>query len=95
MDQNTATYTAMYDGNMFVVDPRYPGMLPTQASDPTYYSGEIGFHISVTHKLAQDKPTVVVGIPAELLGICEGSAAAADFCLRTFVPYIDELNAEL
>lgn len=95
MDPNTATYTAMYDGRMLVVDPNYPDMDPTPFSEPTYYSGEIGFRFSVTHKLAQDRPTVVVQIPAEMLGIRDGSAAAADFFLRAFVPYMDELNAEL
>lgn len=95
MDPNTATYTAMYDGRMNVVDPNYPEMDPTLLFDPTYYSGEIGFRISATHKLAQDRPTVVVQIPAEMLGIREGSAAVADFFLRECKPYIDELNAEL
>ncbi len=95
MDPNTATYTAMYDGNIFVEDPNYPEMGSTLLFDPTYYNGEIGFHFSVTHKLALDRPTVVVQIPAELLGIREGTAAAADFCLRTFSLYIDALNAEL
>lgn len=41
MDPNTATYTAMYDGRMLVVDPNYPDMDPTPFSEPTYYSGEI------------------------------------------------------
>lgn len=95
MELNTATYTGMYAGPLSVVDPACPGMLPMPDEDPTYYRGEIGFHITGTHKRAQDKPTVTIRIPTELLGIEACSDAAADFFLRAFKPYIDVLNAEL
>ncbi len=95
MELNTATYTGLYAGALSVVDPACPGMLPMPDEDPTYYRGEIGFHFTGTHKRAQDKPTVTIRIPADLLGIKKGCDAAADFCLRAFKPYIDALNAEL
>ena len=64
-----------------------------------YYNESIGFDISTTHKLAQDKPTVVISIPCATLGIDIPDKSTenveADFCLRAFKKYIDELNAEL
>ena len=70
--------------------------------DPIYYNEDIGFKITGTHKLAQDKPTVTINIPIEMLSMEEdtlqshtSAIAAADHCLRKFAPYIDGLNAEL
>ena len=65
MDLNTATYNEMYEGSMIVIDPEREWAPPVRESDPTYYRGEIGFKITATHKLAQDKPTVTVIIPAD------------------------------
>ncbi len=99
MEPNTATYSEMYEGSMTVVDPSHPTMESYVDYNPTYYNESVGFEISITHKLAQDKPTVVISIPCTTLGIdipdrsCE--SAEADFCLRAFKRYIDELNAEL
>lgn len=95
MQPNTATYHEMYDGSMRVSDPQRPAVLPWEEYDPTYYSEGLGFRITATHKLAQDKPTVTILLPCELLGIRRCSAAVADLCLREFAPYIDELNAQL
>lgn len=95
MEPNTATYSEMYNGILIVSDPKRPWELPETRYDPTYYNGDIGFMITVTHKLAQDKPTVTVMIPCELLGISEYNDIAADFCLREFEKYVQELNAEL
>lgn len=95
MELSTTTYTGLYAGPLSVVDPACPGMLPMPDEDPTYYRGDIGFHFTGTHKRAQDKPTVTIRIPADLLGIEKGCDAAADFCLREFKRYIDALNAEL
>ena len=47
------------------------------------------------HKLLKDKPTVTWQIPCEKIGITEISDTCADFCLRKFKKYIDELNREL
>lgn len=95
MDYNTQTYAEMYDGPMSIKDPRCPNMPPIPDNSSIYYQGDIGFDITGTHKLAQDKPTVTWSIPAENLGLKAYTAAAADFCLREFGKYIDALNAEL
>ena len=99
MEPNTTTYKAMYEGSMTVVDPAYPTMEPYVDYSSTYYNESVGFEISTTHKLAQDKPTVVISIPCITLGIHIPDKATesveADYCLRAFKKYIDELNAEL
>ena len=100
MDPTTTTYKAMYEGLMIVDDPSHPGMDPWTAYEPTYYHEDIGFTITLTHKLAQDKPTVVIAIPVARLGMDLPAStieqdAVADLCLRTFKPYIDEMNAAL
>ena len=99
MEPNTSTYRDMYVGNMTIVDPSHPTMEPYVDYSSTYYNENIGFDISTTHKLAQDKPTVVISIPCATLGIDipdkSTESVEADFCLRAFKKYIDELNAEL
>lgn len=95
MEPSTTTYTDMYEGPMISDDPQHPGLDPVLEYDPTYYWKEIGFRIEPTHKLAQDKPTVTVIIPADHLGIFQGSLAEADFCLREFAPYLDAMNSDL
>ena len=94
MEANTQTYSAMYEGSMFV-HPYTVNELPWEEHDSTYYRKDIGYHIERTHKLALDKPTITVSIPVRLLGLTETNTAGADFCLRTFLPYIDELNEPL
>lgn len=94
MEANTQTYSAMYEGSM-IVHPYTSGELPWEEYDSTYYREEIGYHIERTHKLALDKPTITVSIPVRLLGITEASTAGADYCLRAFLPYIEELNEPL
>ncbi len=64
MDPNTSTYTEMYEGKMKVV-PK--SGLPWDDYDSRYFNGDIGFDITCTHKLAQDKPTVTVSIPTDRL----------------------------
>ena len=99
MEPNTTTYKAMYEGSMTIVDPAHPTMAPYVDYSSIYYNESIGFDISTTHKLAQDKPTVVISIPCVTLGIDipdkSTESVEADFCLRAFKKYIDELNAEL
>lgn len=98
MDQDTHTYPEMYDAELFVVDPERLTAAPDKCFDPIYYNEDIGFKITGTHKLAQDKPTVTINIPIEMLSMEEDtlqsytSAAAADHCLRKFAPYIDGLT---
>jgi len=97
MDKNSTTYKAMYEGTITVFDSNHSMMYVDYS--PTYYSESIGFEISVTHKLAQDKPTVVISIPCTVLGIDvpdkSTESVEADFLLRTFGRYINALNAEL
>ena len=99
MEPNTTTYKSIYEGSMTIVDPAHPSVKPYTDYSPTYYNDNVGFEITTTHKLAQDKPTVVISIPCEALGIDipdkSTESAEADFCLRAFKKYIDELNAEL
>ena len=98
MEPNTTTYKAMYEGSMTIVDPSST-MPPYMDYSTVYYNESIGFEISITHKLAYDKPTVVISIPCATLGIDIPDKSienvVADFCLRAFKKYIDELNAEL
>lgn len=62
MDRNTSTYVEMYDGHLLL---SYPHGGSVSDYDATYYNENIGFEISTTHKLAQDKPTVTVYIPCD------------------------------
>lgn len=95
MEENTSTYTEMYNGRMVVVLPVGGESARYVDYNPTYYHGEIGLVITGTNKLAQDKPTLTWQIPATMLGIEDFTPAAADFCLRAFGKYVDELNGEL
>ena len=67
MDLNTTTYQEMYNGSIIIIDPDADWAPPICTQDPTYYKGEIGFTVTGTHKLAQDKPTVTVVIPRDYI----------------------------
>ena len=99
MESDTVAYKAMYEGSMRIEDPAHPTMEPYVDYSSIYYNESVGFEITTTHKLAQDKPTVVISIPCVTLGIDIPEKSAedveADFCLRAFKKYIDELNLEL
>lgn len=95
MDENTSTYVEMYNGTMRVVLPTGGDSVSYFDYNPTYYHGEIGLLITGTNKQAQDKPTLTWQIPAVMLGIKDFTPAAADYCLRAFGKYVDELNEEL
>ena len=99
MESDTTAYNAMYEGSIYIQDPTHPTIDPYVDHCPIYYNESVGFEITATHKLALDKPTVVIGIPCTTLGINipdkSVESAEADFCLRAFKKYIDELNAEL
>ena len=94
MEENTKTYKEMYEGRIWI-QPYQGTMSPYEDCDNTYYWDDIGYKIERTHKLAQDKPTITIFIPAKHLGITETGVAGADYCLRAFIPYIDELNEPL
>ena len=92
-EPNTTTYKELYEGGMLVVPNKGQ---PFDDYDNCYYFGDIGYKFESTNKLAQDKPTVTLNIPIDLLSFdVLTSPAAADYCLRTFAPYIDALNADL
>ncbi len=93
MEANTKTYKAMYEGSIRMYP--YNNMPPYEDFDNTYYREDVGYRIEQTHKLATDKPTITISIPVKHLGITETSVAGADYCLRAFLPYIDELNEPL
>lgn len=99
MEPNTSTYKQMYEGSMLVTDPAHSGIEPWIEYNPTYYNENVGFEITGTHKLAQDRPTVTISIPCKTLGIdipgTDTECVEADFCLREFKKYIDELNSGL
>ncbi|MCM1486710.1 MAG: ABC-ATPase domain-containing protein, partial [Faecalibacterium sp.] len=91
MENNTSTYKEIYAGEVEVA--AHP---PYTDRDPTYwYDNKFSVEIDPTHKLAQDKPTLTWHIPLEELGISSLTTASADYCLRAFKPYIDELNNDL
>ena len=88
MQNDASTYRDMYEGPVVFDDG-------STDSDNVYWYGGVAYEITMTHKQALDKPTVTCRIPAALLSVETPSAAAADFLLRAFLPYADELNAEL
>lgn len=90
------SYRKMYDGDAMMFFPE--SITPEHTSDNTYWRHEeISLTISHTHKLAYDKPTLTWAIPVKRLGIemPQFTDAAADFCLRRFRGYLEELNEEL
>ncbi len=93
MPNDTTTYKDMYDGESILVFSS--AQEPEIQYDPVYWHEKISCEISNTHKLAQSKPTLTWSIPIEELGFDTVTTAAADYCLRAFAPYIDELNAAL
>lgn len=101
MDENTSTYKEMYEGKTLCITPSisWNGHAPEPEIifDPTYWhdDGVSSFKVEETNKLSKDKPTVTWQIPCEKIGISDVSDACADFCLRRFKKYIDELNSEL
>lgn len=95
MDDSTSTYRLLYEGPVVVVSP--------YGNDEdflnTYWHGDCSVTVTTTHKLALDRPTLTWHIPFERLGLTELPESvyrhAADFCLRSFAPYLDELNDDL
>ena len=95
IEPNNTIYTDIYEGRMDILS----NLPPEPAYDSTYWRETVGFNIDRTNKLALDKPTVNINIPAEQIGIVNinninktYNQTAADYCLRAFKPYIDELN---
>ncbi len=93
MNPQSTTYEKIYEGEIIVVSA--DGRSSIEYSS-VYYSGNIGFEITKTHKLAQDKPTITISIPFEYISTKQPAIRIqnhiADYCLREFAPYIDALN---
>lgn len=100
MNNETATYKEMYEGPMLVHDP---DASMYRDNEPIYYCNDIGYEITHTHKLAQDKPTIVIKIPLSKLCLNDFGTVdlndfgwvTATFCYDRFRTYIDFLNSEL
>lgn len=97
MDNNTTTYKEMYAANTMIPagTPGNPYDLPQFVSEPTFWYEDISFTIELTNKNAQDRPTILMQIPAENLGIGEYPVAAADECYRQWIRQMELLNEEL
>ncbi len=98
MENKTKNWREMYEGEVFIpaCTPGNHSEFPVTASDPTYWAfGDISFTIETTNRMAFDRPTILCQIPAEMLGITDYSTAVADDCYRQFIPYLENLNAEL
>ena len=66
-EKNTTTYRPIYEGVIFIKDPEKPTLDPYMDYSNVYYRDHIGFEITGTHKLAQDKPTITIIIPWDQL----------------------------
>lgn len=95
MENDTATYKEMYEGEVLAFPSNWPQQLPYKDNYNTFYYKDCSFEIETTNKLTQDKPTLTWHIPIEKLGYAGAAPAAADYFLRAFAQYIDALNAEL
>lgn len=94
LDRTNTTYSVLYEGAL--VFPPPPGKIdPERVCEPTYWEDDISYTYLQTNKLAKDKPTVMIAVPARKLGITRFDIASADALLRAFVPYVDKLNAEI
>ena len=97
MDNATVNYKEMYEGRVMIPadTPGNPSGIPDFGNDTTFWYGEYSFTIELTNKMALDRPTILVQIPAELLGIHVYHEQVADYCYREFISYLDAMNAEL
>ncbi len=87
------------DNNLYApkkrVIPNEPNIEPWNEYDNQFYLDGKMYEIEMSGKLEKDKPAVTCHIPIDELGFERCSAAAADLCLREFIPYLDELNGEI
>ncbi len=97
MDNNTTTYKEMYAADTMVpaCTPGNPRQEPQFISEPTFWYEDISFTIEFTNKNAQDRPTILMQIPTENIGIDEYPVAAADECYRQWIRQMESLNEEL
>ena len=95
-------YRDVYEGKLRVI-PNGKKEEPYTQSEPIYWEDGIAYEFSRSNRTELSKPTVDIAIPVSRLKISEGlingetalsrkGIPAADYCLRSFLPYIDELN---
>ena len=101
--QNEVTYNQLYEGRIHLLAKEGSKELPTNHSEPIYWEDGIYFKYERTNRLEPSKPTITIGIPIKKLKIAEGlingktkvsqgGIPAADYCLRDFKKYLEELN---
>ncbi len=97
MDNSTTTYKEMYEAKVVIPPGTYgnPGAFYEYGTDSMFWYEDISFSVELTNKASLDKPTFLIGIPAERLGIETYETTVADYCYRKFVPYIEKLNEML
>lgn len=100
---SNVTYKEVYEGRMHVTPQTSERAY--DISEPIYWKNDIFFRIERTNRIELSKPTITIGIPIQELKIisglvdpskpiAQGGIPAADYCLRSFKPYIDALNEE-
>lgn len=103
LQQNEITYKKLYDGKIHMLAAPESNDPPINLSEPIFWQNEIFYKIERTNRLELSKPTITIGIPIKKLKIMEGlingmtrvsqkGIPAADYCLRSFLPYIHEMN---
>lgn len=106
LQQNETTYKQLYDGKIHMLAEIGSNDPPINLSEPVYWENEIFYKYERTNRIEHSKPTVIIGIPIRKLRIMEGfingdsklshsSIPAADYCLRRFQIYVNELNERL
>ena len=104
--QDEVNYNQLYDGKIHVLPKDGSKEPPTNLSEPTYWEDGIYYKYQRTNRLEPSKPTITIGIPIKKMNIAEGlingktkisqgGIPAADYCLRDFKKYLEELNEDL
>lgn len=104
--QDDVTYKQMYDGKIHMLPEQGSNEPPVNLSEPIYWNDGIYYKIQRTNRLEAGKPTITIGIPIKKLNIAEGlingktrtsqsGIPAADYCLRGFKSYLEELNERI
>lgn len=103
--ETNITYKEMYEGKLHIL-PKDPEIKEYDVSEPIYWRNDIFYEVRRSNRIELSKPTITIGIPVKKLKIAEGlvngetklsyqGIPAADYCLRSFVPYIHALNEEI
>lgn len=89
MRPESTTYETMYEGKMYET---FIDKDPIVHNHALYWDGEIGYEITKSNRLELSKPTVTIHIPIQYFKMTEADTAALDYILRSFIPYIRNLN---